>query len=102
MTLNPFYPDWYLWHLGEAYFDMTDYEEAIRTLNKMHDKTEAYRMLTASNALLDRMDDARRHASQILETHPEFTLKHWENVPPDRNPEPRERLIDGLKKAGLS
>ena len=102
MTLNPFYPDWYLWHLGEAYFDMTDYEEAIRTLNKMHDKTEANRMLTASNALLDRMDDARRHASQILETHPEFTLKHWENVPPDRNPEPRERLIDGLKKAGLS
>jgi TolB-like protein len=101
MTLNPFYPDWYLWHLGEAYFDMTDYEEAIRTLNKMRDKTEAYRMLTASYALLDRMDEARQHAQQIHVTHPEFTLKHWENVPPDRNPEPRERLIEGLKKAGL-
>ena len=101
MTLNPFYPDWYLWHLGEAFFDMTDYEEAIRTLNQMRDKTEAYRMLTASNALLDRMDEARGHAEKILETHPEFTLKHWENVPPDRNPEPRERLIEGLKKAGL-
>ncbi|MEO0369932.1 MAG: tetratricopeptide repeat protein [Pseudomonadota bacterium] len=102
MTLNPFYPDWYLWHLGEAYFDMTDYEEAIRTLTQMRDKTEAYRMLTASNALIGRMDEARRHASQIHATHPEFTLQHWENVPPDRNPEPRERLIEGLKKAGVT
>ena len=101
MRLNPFYPDWYLWHLGEAYFDMSDYEEAIRTLTQMRDKTEAYRMLTASTALLGRMDEAKRHAEQILLTHPEFTLKHWENVPPDRNPEPRERLIEGLKKAGL-
>ena len=101
MRLNPFYPDWYLWHLGEAYFDMSDYDEAIRTLNKMSDKTEAYRMLAASNALLGRMEEARRHAEQILVTHPEFTLKHWADVPPDRNPEPRERLIEGLKRAGL-
>ncbi|GFE49713.1 guanylyl cyclase [Roseobacter cerasinus] len=101
MQLNPFYPDWYLWHLGEAYFDMSDYEEAIRTLTQMRDKTDAYRMLTASNALLGRMDVAKRHAAQILKTHPEFTLTHWENVPPDRNPGPRDRLIEGLKKAGL-
>ncbi len=102
MRLNPYYPDWYLWHLGEAFFDMTDYERAIRTLGQMHDKTEAYRMLTASNALLGRMDEAKQHAAQILATHPEFTMKHWANVPPDRNPEPRERLIEGLKMAGLS
>ncbi|WP_299958672.1 tetratricopeptide repeat protein [uncultured Roseobacter sp.] len=101
MQLNPFYPDWYLWHLGEAYFDMSDYEEAIRTLTQMRDKTDAYRMLTASNALLGRMDVAKGHAAQILKTHPEFTLAHWENVPPDRNPGPRDRLIEGLKKAGL-
>lgn len=101
MLLNPYYPDWYLWHLGEAYFDMQDYEQAIRTLNQMHDKTEAYRMLTASNALLGRVGDARQYARQLLLTHPEFTLAHWANVPPDRNPEPRERLIEGLKTAGI-
>lgn len=102
MQLNPYFPDWYLWHLGEAYFDMNDYEEAIRTLNRMQDKTEAYRMLTASCALLDRQDEAERYAKQVLMTHPEFTIKHWANVPPDRNPEPRERLIEGLTKAGLT
>lgn len=101
MLLNPFYPDWYLWHLGEAYFDMSDYDEAIRTLNRMRDKTEAYRMLTASSALQGRMEEARAYAEQVLNTHPEFTIAHWANVPPDRNPEPRERLIEGLRKAGL-
>lgn len=101
MLLNPFYPDWYLWHLGEAYFDMSDYGEAIRTLNRMRDKTEAYRMLTASSALEGRMEEARAYADQVLNTHPEFTIDHWANVPPDRNPEPRERLIEGLRKAGL-
>jgi len=101
MSLNPYYPDWYLWHLGEAYFDMSDYEEAIHTLNQMHDKTEAYRMLTASNAHLGRMDEARLCVEQLLVTHPEFTLTHWKNVPPDRNAEPRERLIEGMKKAGV-
>ena len=81
---------------------MTDNEEALRTLTRMRDKTEAYRLLTASNALLGRMDEARRHAEQIHLTHPEFTLKHCENVPADRNTEQRVRLIEGLKKAGLN
>jgi TolB-like protein/class 3 adenylate cyclase/Tfp pilus assembly protein PilF len=101
MRLNPYAPDWYLWHLGEAYFDLGDYEQAIRTLNKMHDKSEAYRLLTASYALVDRMDEARAHKALLLKTHPDFSLAHWRTVPPDRNPEPRERLITGLRKAGV-
>ena len=101
MRLNPYYPDWYLWHLGEAHFDNRDYKLAIHTLNQMHDKTEAYRMLTASHALLGEMSEARASAEQLLITHPEFTIAHWANVPPDRNSEPRDRLIEGLKKAGV-
>ena len=101
MRLNPYYPDWYLWHLGEAFFDLGDYEKAIRTLNRMHDKAEAYRLLTASYAHLGQMEEARSCAQQLLLSQPEFTLAHWSQVPPDRNPEPRERLIEGLVKAGL-
>lgn len=101
MRLNPYYPDWYLWHLGEAFFDLGDYEEAIRTLNRMHDKAEAYRLLTASYAHLGRMEEARSCAQRLLRSQPEFTLAHWSTVPPDQNPEPRERLIEGLVKAGL-
>ncbi|MES0809146.1 adenylate/guanylate cyclase domain-containing protein [Roseibium sp. SCPC15] len=101
MRLNPCYPDWYLWHLGEAYFDMQDFKSAIGTLTQMHDKTEGYRMLTASHALIGDVSTANQYAEQLMATHPEFTLKHWENVPPDRNPASRERLIEGLKKAGF-
>lgn len=101
MRLNPYYPDWYLWHLGEAYFDMSDYEEAIRTLNRMHDKAEAYRLLAASYAHLDQMEEARNVARKVLQTQPGFSIEHWSKVPPDQNPEPRERLIAGLRKAGL-
>lgn len=101
MSLNPYCPDWYLWHLGEAYFDLADYDQTIRTLGRMRDKTEAYRMLTASHAHLGNDDEAKACAQRLLVTHPEFTVSHWANVPPDRNAEPRDRLIDGLRKAGL-
>jgi len=101
MRLNPCYPDWYLWHLGEAYFDMQDYKSAVKTLKQMHDKTEGYRMLTASHALMGDISTANRYAERLLATHPEFTIKHWENVPPDRDPGPRERLMEGLRKAGF-
>jgi adenylate cyclase len=101
MRLNPYYPDWYLWHLGEAHFDKSDYRLAVHTLNQMYDKTEAYRMLTASHALMGEMSEAQACAEQLRITHPEFTIKHWANVPPDRNSEPRDRLIEGLKKAGV-
>ena len=59
MRLNPFYPDWYLWNLGETYFDLGDYEESIRTLSRMRDQGRAYRLLAASHALLGHMAEAK-------------------------------------------
>jgi adenylate cyclase len=101
MRLNPFYPDSYLWNLGEVHFDLGDYEKAIRTLGRMRDLSQAYRLLTASHALLGNVTEAKRHAQQVLATQPGFSLEHWRDIPPDRNPEPRERFLEGLRKAGL-
>jgi tetratricopeptide (TPR) repeat protein len=101
MSLNPHYPDWYLWHMGEAYFDKCLYQQAIEILNRMGDRTEAYRMLAASHALLGQQKQAEAAAKNILRSHPEFSLDHWANVPPDKNPEPRQRLMTGLRMAGL-
>jgi adenylate cyclase len=102
MRLNPYFPDWYLWILGEIHFDLGNYPEAVKTLNQMHDKSDAYRLLAASHALLGQMTEARQFAQQVLVVQPEFSLEHWRNVPPDRNPEPRERFLEGLRKAGLT
>jgi adenylate cyclase len=101
MRLNPYYPDWYLWNLGEVHFDLGNYDEAIRTLSQMRDQSDAYRLLAASHALVGQMERARHFAGQVLVLQPEFTLERWRDVPPDRNPEPRERYLEGLRKAGL-
>jgi adenylate cyclase len=101
VRLNPYHPDWYLWFLGEAYFDLGQYDEAIRMLQRMHDQSEGHRLLAASYALSDRLEEARYHAKQVMSVYPDFTIEHWRTVPPDRNPEPLERFLEGLRKAGL-
>ena len=101
IRLNPLYPDWYLWNLGEAHFNLCQYEQAIEIFRKMHDQSEAHRLLAASHGLLGQLEEARRHASQVLAVHPEFSLEHWRTVPPYKNPEQLERLVEGLKIAGL-
>jgi adenylate cyclase len=101
MYLNPFCPDWYLWHLGETYFCEGNYQQAIDTLKRMRDLSEAHRLLTSSYAHLGRMEEARQHAVQLMKAHPNFSIDHWRKVPPFTDQEPRERLIDGMRKAGL-
>jgi tetratricopeptide (TPR) repeat protein len=101
IRLNPFCPDWYLWLLGGVFFNMGDYRAVIATAEKMQDLSEARRLLASSYAHLGAMDEARRQAAQLLIAHPNFAIAHWRNVVPDRDPEPVQRLIDGLRKAGL-
>ena len=101
VRLNPFYPDWYLWNLGGAYFNIGDYRSAIDTLEQMSDRSEAHRLLASSYAHLGNMEEARRHAAQLMAVHPNFSISHWRTVLPDWDQEPLERLIDGMRKAGL-
>ena len=100
MRLNPLYPDWYLWHLGEAYFHVEDYEAAIQTLKKMRDQSEAHRLLAASNAHLGRLSEATHHAARVMAIHPDFSIAHWRMVVP-YSPAAMERFIEGLRLAGL-
>jgi tetratricopeptide (TPR) repeat protein len=101
MRLNPLYPDWYLWNLGEAYFNLQRYDEAIQSFKKMHDQSEAHRLLASSHALLGQISEARYHASQVLAVHPEFSLEHWRTVPPYKTTDQLDRLMEGLQIAGL-
>ena len=101
MRLNPLYPDWYLWNLGGVYFNLGDYRTAIRTLEGMSDRSEAHRMLASSHAHLGQMAEARHHAAQLMIAHPNFSVDHWREVPPIKDPKTLERLIEGMRKAGL-
>jgi TolB-like protein/Tfp pilus assembly protein PilF len=101
MRLNPLYPDWYLWYLGSVYFHLGDYAKAIDTVMGMQDPSEAHRLLASSYAHLGKMTEARHHAAQLMRVHPNFSIAHWRKVPPFRDQEPLERLIEGMRMAGL-
>src|SRR5262245_27805383 len=96
VRLNPYHPDWYLGFLGEAQSELGLYEDAISTLQRMLDQSEGHRLLAASYALSGRLEEARYHAQQVMSLYPDFTIEHWRTVPPDRNPEPLERFLEGL------
>lgn len=101
MRLNPFYPDIYLWNLGGAYFNLRRYGEAIDALERMHTPAEGRRLLAASYAYLNRMEEAKFQAGKVLEAHPNFSLKHWEMIQPDKNSDDTAHFVEGLKRAGL-
>lgn len=102
IRLNPYQPDWYLWHLGDAQFNLGLYEDAIQSLTRMRDPTEAQRLLAACHALLGNLDLARHHAAEVRRAHPGFTLTNWRQVPPDVDSSTLERYFEGLRLAGLS
>lgn len=102
LLLNPFYPDQYLWYLGGAYFNLKQYENCIKTLTRMNSPTEGQRLLAASCAYLGKMEEARFHASKVLEAYPNFNLEYWRKVQPDHNPEDTEHFVHGLMLAGLN
>ncbi len=101
MRLNPFYPDEYLWHLGGAYYNMRDYDSVIAAVMKMSNPTEGQRLLAASYAQLGKVDLARAIAEKHKAAHPNFTLKHWSQVVPDRLEEDAAHYVEGLRKAGF-
>lgn len=101
MRLNPYFPDQYLWHLGGAYYNLRRYEDVISSVNKMNNPTEGQRMLAASYAQLGNTEMARDIAEKHRAAHPNFSLKHWAKVLPDRLEDDTQHFVEGLKKAGF-
>jgi adenylate cyclase len=101
MRLNPYYPDWYLWYLADAYDTMGRSEEVIATVRRMQEPSEGQRMLAANFAHLGMMAEAHEAAREVLRLHPHFTISQWRERPPYRDQAVLERFIEGMRKAGL-
>jgi len=101
MQLNPFYPDQYIWHLGGAYFNLRKYDLVVRTINSMKNPTEGGRLLAASYAYLGEDDLARAQVSRTLSAHPNFDLKHWASIQPDKFEADSLHFLEGLARAGF-
>jgi adenylate cyclase len=58
-------------------------------------------LLAAAFAQSEKMDDARRHAREVLRLNPSFSLRHYAESLPFKNKTDRDHRIAGLRKAGL-
>jgi adenylate cyclase len=106
IRLNPHHPHNYPFHLGQAYFVLHRYDEAIAAFRRglaQHPNSERLRIwLAAAYAQAGKIGEAEWQAEQLLIDDPEFTVGRIERVFPFSDPKDLEHFLDGLRKAGLS
>ena len=105
MRLNPRYPPSYLWSLGHAYRLLERPEKAVAALQQLADQNPdhltAHVLLAATYSELDREEEARAEAAEILRINPNYSLTAVQEGVPYKDPAPLERQLVGLRKAGL-
>jgi hypothetical protein len=101
--LDPFFePSWYWPSVGIVHFIAGRYAAAITSLGRsatMPYWVQAY--LAASHALAEGPDAARARAADVLRLQPDFSSAHFLAKEPLKRTADRQRLIEGLRLAGL-
>ena len=91
------------WRLGLAYYLKSKYKDAIRVLeqplSRYPNSAWSYIALAAAYAQAGRSEDAKRSAEMAKKLHPFFEVDSSFTL--FRNPEDRDKILDGLRKAGL-
>jgi len=89
--------------LGLAYYLRGRYEDAVtvvrRGISRHKDFVGHYITLAAAYARMGRIDDAESAARKVLKLHPFFEVNDYGSA--FSNPSDREKIADGLRKAGL-
>ncbi len=102
MRLNPYYSEWYLWHLGFAYYAAGLYEEAVETLQKVSDIVEPRRVLAAALAMVGRIDEAQAVAREFMAAFPDFSSNEWARTQSFRHAHELGKFMEGYRAAGLA
>ncbi len=105
MRLCPFYRPGFLRALGMAYRMCGRLEEAVtcyrESLKRETGYLAAYVNLTSALGELERFDEARDAAQDLLTQEPNFSIVAYTAGLSYRNAADIERIADGLRKAGL-
>ena len=104
-ALDPYYTDLNLHLQAQALFQLGRYPEAVAVLNRRilrKPDTDASRvLLAASYGQMGQIAEAREAWWEARRVNPTYSLEHRRKVLPYKNPDDFERVVEGLRKAGL-
>jgi adenylate cyclase len=103
--LNPVIPASYSEILGEIHFSQGNYTDALaefeRALQINPTHMRARMWLVTTLAQTDALDEARWQAGELTLLNPDFSLARLRYAFPFVDPSVRDKLLDGLRQAGL-
>jgi adenylate cyclase len=109
MRLEPYYPVWFLINLAGPYEQLGRYEEAIailevaleRALQGEFPPLFIHEWLAIHYGRLDRMEEARAHAEEMLKIKPDYTVEFFRKLTRYKDKKYLDSLVEMLRKAGL-
>jgi adenylate cyclase len=105
IRINSHHPYNYAFHLGQAYFVLGRYREAIEAFERgLSGNPSAERLhvwLAATLAQAGDIESAQCEAEQVLMLNPEFSVQRMKKAVPFTEPGEIEHFNEGLAKAGL-
>ena len=106
IRLNPHHPHNYPFHVGQAYFVLKQYDEAIDAFNRgLQSRPRSQRLrlwLAAAYAQSGNIEDAQWEIEQILLLNPEFSYEKLIDIFPFKNPADLAHFLQGIQMAGLT
>jgi adenylate cyclase len=105
LRLEPFAPDIFVQNLALVYFQTGDCKEAIaaceKGLKRQPDNLISHVITAAVYGSCGREAEARKEATEVLRINPKFNVESFAAILPYKNPSDRDRVSQGLRKAGL-
>jgi adenylate cyclase len=105
LRLEPIPPDIYVQSLAVVYFQTGDCKEAVaaceKGLKRQPDNLISHVITAAVYGSCGKEEEARKEATEVLRINPKFTVESFMRNIPYKNPSDRDRVVQGLRKAGL-
>jgi len=105
MQINPHFPFWYIFNLGQSQFHLERFEAAAESLKRAIERNQAvpwpHRWLIATYGQLGLKDDAEWEIQELQSLGQTVTIKAIMEVTTLRDPKYLNPFLEGLRKAGV-
>jgi len=104
--LDPHHPAQYQHFLAQSLFALGRFEDAVRAsqarLARQPHSDVSRVLLAACYGHLGRAEEARAEWEEALRINPDYSIEHRRQILPYKNPADFERVVEGLRKAGIA